>query len=66
MIVKKPNQITLTNYWTMDERGKDWNARLCFSKAALLKVRAYWSFQLLRKDILFRKILATNYLTTTK
>lgn len=46
--------------------GKDWNAKVCFTKAGLLKVRGYWGFQLLGKDLLFRKILATNYVTTTK
>ena len=46
--------------------GKDWNAKICFTKAGLLKVRGYWGFQLLGKDILFKKILATNYLTITK
>ena len=46
--------------------GKDWNAKVCFTKSGLLKVRGYWSFQLLGKDLLFRKILTTNYLTLTK
>ncbi|MEO8720292.1 MAG: DUF2147 domain-containing protein [Ginsengibacter sp.] len=46
--------------------GKDWNAKVCFTKNGLLKVRGYWSFQLLGKDLLFRKILTTNYLTLTK
>ena len=46
--------------------GKEWNAKMYFTKAGLLKVRGYWGFQLLGKDILFKKILATNYLTTSK
>ncbi|HET7116279.1 MAG TPA: DUF2147 domain-containing protein [Hanamia sp.] len=46
--------------------GRDWNATACFTKNGLLKVRGYWGFQLLGKDLLFRKILTTNYLTITK
>ncbi len=46
--------------------GKDWNATACFTKNGLLKVRGYWGFELLGKDLLFRKILAPDYLTTTK
>ena len=46
--------------------GKDWNAKASLTKDGLLRVRGYWGFQLLGKDILFRKILTTNYLTTTK
>lgn len=46
--------------------GKDWNAKACFTKSGLLKVRGYWGFQLLGKDLLLRKILPTNFLTTTK
>lgn len=46
--------------------GKDWNAKASFTKEGLLKVRGFWGFQMLGKDILFRKILATNFLTTTK
>jgi len=37
--------------------GKDWNAKACITKEGYLKVRGYWSFDLLGKDILFRKIL---------
>jgi uncharacterized protein (DUF2147 family) len=46
--------------------GRDWNAEASLAKRGLLRVRGYWGFQLLGKDLLFRKILATNYLTTTK
>ena len=46
--------------------GKDWNAKACFTKGGLLKVRGYWGYQLLGKDLLFRKILTTNFLTTNK
>ena len=46
--------------------GKDWNAKVCFTKAGLIKVRGYWGVQLLGKDLLFKKMLATNYLTITK
>ena len=46
--------------------GKFWNAKACFTKGELLKVRGYWGFPLLGKDILFKKILAMNYLITTK
>lgn len=46
--------------------GKDWNVKICFTKAGLLKVRGYWGFQLLGKDILFKKVLSTNFLTTIK
>ena len=46
--------------------GKDWNAKASFTKTGLLRVRGYWGFQLLGKDLLFRKILANNNLTTIK
>ena len=46
--------------------GKDWNAKACLTKDGHLRVRGYWGFQLLGKDLLFRKILTTNYLTITK
>jgi uncharacterized protein (DUF2147 family) len=46
--------------------GKDWNAKATLTKGGLLKVRGYWGFQLLGKDLMFRKILATNFLTSTK
>ena len=46
--------------------GKEWNAKIYFTKAGLLKVRGYWGFTLFGKDLLFRKILATNFLTITK
>ena len=46
--------------------GKDWNAKASLTKDGLLRVRGYLGFQLFGKDLLFRKILAANYLTTTK
>ena len=46
--------------------GKDWSAKACFTKSGLLKVRGYWGFQLLGKDLLLRRILPANFLTTTK
>ena len=46
--------------------GKYWNATASLTKGGLLKVRGYWGFQLLGKDLLFKKILATNYLSLTK
>ena len=46
--------------------GKGWNATACFTKNGLLKVRGFWGFQLLGKDLLLRKILPPNYLTSTK
>ncbi|MEO9020794.1 MAG: DUF2147 domain-containing protein [Ginsengibacter sp.] len=46
--------------------GKDWNAKACFTNTGLLKVRGYWGLPLLGKDIFFKKILAMNFLTTTK
>ncbi|MEO9145553.1 MAG: DUF2147 domain-containing protein [Ginsengibacter sp.] len=48
------------------QHGKDWNAKASLTKGGLLRVRGYWGFQLLGKDLLFRKILAPNYLTITK
>lgn len=46
--------------------GKNWDAMVALTKAGYLKVRGYWGFQLLGKDLLFRKIFATNVLTTTR
>ena len=46
--------------------GKYWNAKASLTKDGLLSVRGYWGFQLLGKDLLFKKILATNFLTTNK
>lgn len=46
--------------------GKYWNAKAFLTKEGLLSVRGYWGFQLLGKDLLFKKILATNFLTTNK
>lgn len=46
--------------------GKNWNATASFTNNGLLKVRGYWSFQLLGKDLFFKKILALNYLTKTE
>lgn len=46
--------------------GKNWNAKVSLTKNGLLSVRGYWGFQLLGKDILFRKISANNFLTTVK
>ncbi len=46
--------------------GKDWNAKASLTEGGLLRVRGYWGFQLLGKDVLFRKIFATNFLITTK
>lgn len=46
--------------------GKDWNVKIYFTKAGLLKVRGYWGFQLLGKDLLFRKVSVTNFLTNSK
>lgn len=41
--------------------GKDWNAKASLTKDDLLKVRGYWAFQMLGKDLLFRKILGTTF-----
>ncbi len=46
--------------------GKDWNAKANITKMGLLKVRGYWGFQLFGKDLMFRKILSTNFLTSNK
>lgn len=46
--------------------GKDWNAKAFVTKGGLLKVRGYWGFQLLGKDLLFRKIPPATLLTVTK
>lgn len=46
--------------------GKYWNAKACLTKDGYLKVRGYWDFQLLGKDLLFKRILPNNFLTTTK
>ncbi|MEO8861534.1 MAG: DUF2147 domain-containing protein [Ginsengibacter sp.] len=46
--------------------GKNWSAKVSLTKDKLLRVHGYWGFQLLGKDILFKKILATNFLTTIK
>jgi uncharacterized protein (DUF2147 family) len=36
--------------------GKDWNAKVWLTKDEHLKVRGYWDFQVLGKDILFKKV----------
>ncbi len=37
--------------------GKDWSAKACIIKNGYLKVRGYWDFELLGKDLLFKKVL---------
>ncbi len=37
--------------------GKDWNAKAWLTRGDHLKVRGYWDFQMLGKDISFRKVL---------
>lgn len=46
--------------------GKYWNAKASLTKDGLLRVRGYWGYQLLGKDIFFKKILGNNFLTTTR
>ncbi len=46
--------------------GKYWNAKASLTKNGLLRVRGYWGYQLLGKDIFFRKMTANNFLTITK
>lgn len=36
--------------------GKDWNAKVWVMRGDRLKVRGYWDFQMLGKDILFKKV----------
>ncbi len=35
--------------------GKDWNAKASITRDGYLKVRGYWDFELLGKDLLFKK-----------
>ena len=37
--------------------GKDWNARAWLTSGDYLKVRGYWDFQFLGKDLLFKKVI---------
>jgi uncharacterized protein (DUF2147 family) len=46
--------------------GKYWDAKAWLTKDGYLKVRGYWDFQLLGKNIIFKKILTTEFLIITK
>ncbi|MDP4284386.1 MAG: DUF2147 domain-containing protein [Bacteroidota bacterium] len=39
------------------DSGKEWNAKAWLTKDGILKVRGYWDFQFIGKDLMFRKIL---------
>lgn len=43
--------------WIYDSSsGKTWNAKACMTKGGQLKVRGYWHFEFLGKNMIFNKV----------